>query len=72
MWRPIIWGYTMQFVMGLLVLQWEAGYQAVEWLAGYVATIINFGYQGAAYVYGDPWLLQHAFVMMVGVTDVEK
>ena len=51
--------------MGLMVLKWEYGYIAVEWLADYVTKVINFGYQGAAIIYGDPFMVLHPFPMMV-------
>ena len=38
---------------------------AVEWLADYVTKVINFGYRGAAVIYGDPFMILHPFLMMV-------
>jgi len=56
--------------MGLMVLQWQEGYEAVKWLSDYVTKIINFGYRGAAVVYGDPTMVLHPFVMMVREPDL--
>ena len=70
-WRPVIWGYSLQFVMGMMVLQWQYGYTAVEWLSQYVAKIINFGYHGAALIYGDPFMVLHPYVMMVSYVRID-
>ncbi len=60
-----MWGYSLQFIMAMLVLQWEHGYNAVEWLSGYITKIIAFGFHGAAMIYGDPFMILHPFATMV-------
>lgn len=44
----------------------EFGYLAVKFLADQINIFIEYGYDGAAVVFGDPFLLLHPFAMMVG------
>ena len=60
-----MWGYGMQFVFAVLVLRWDPGYAFVKWAADTITTFINYAYDGAAVVFGDPWMIFHSFTMMV-------
>ncbi|CAD5122328.1 unnamed protein product [Dimorphilus gyrociliatus] len=63
-WRPVIWGFFLQFVMGVIVLRWRHGYNAVNWLSNQITKFINYSNEGAAAVFGDPFLLFHPFVFV--------
>jgi pyrimidine nucleoside transport protein len=63
-WRPVVWGFFLQFVLAILVLRWEYGYIAVKFLADEITKFIEFGYAGAAVVFGDPFLILHPFSFM--------
>lgn len=63
-WRPVIWGFFLQFVMGVIVLRWKHGYNAVKWLSDRITQFINYSNEGAAAVFGDPFLLFHPFVFV--------
>ncbi len=64
-WRPVLWGFTLQFVIGLLVLRWQAGYDAVSWASDQIMKFIYYSLEGAAVTFGDPFLILHAFVFVV-------
>lgn len=66
-WRPVIWGYSLQFVFAVLVLRWQPGYEAVKWLSEVITKFVNFAYDGAAVTFGDPWMIFHAFAFMVSI-----
>ena len=61
----MLWGYGLQFAMAIFVLQWETGYQIVKFLGDEITRFINYSYDGAATVYGDPWMIFHPFAFMV-------
>ena len=63
-WRPVIWSYVLQFVFAALVLQWETGYQVAKFIGEEITIFINYAYDGAATVYGDPWLIFHPFAFL--------
>lgn len=67
LWRPVVWGYAMQFIMAILVLRWEYGYIAVKFISDEIVKFVQFAFEGAAVVFGDPFLILHPFVFMVGV-----
>ncbi|ESN95918.1 hypothetical protein HELRODRAFT_178835 [Helobdella robusta] len=64
-WRPVLWGFSLQFIFAVFVLRWQFGYIAVKFLADQINIFIEYGYDGAAVVFGDPALLLHPFAMMV-------
>jgi len=63
-WRPVLWGFILQFLLAIFVLRWEYGYIAVKWLSDAIMTFIYFGFEGAAVVFGDPFLVFHPFAFM--------
>ena len=58
-------GFTMQFVFGVIVLRWKPGYDAIKFVSDVIIEFIEFAYDGAAAVFGDPFLILHPFVFMV-------
>ena len=66
-WRPVIWGFTLQFVIGILVLRWKPGYDAVQWLSDEIMKFIYYSLEGAAVVFGDPMLMLHPYVFVVSI-----
>jgi len=63
-WRPVLWGFILQFVLAIFVLRWKYGYIAVKFLSDEIIKFILFGFEGAAVVFGDPFLLFHPFAFM--------
>lgn len=51
--------------MAILVLRWEYGYIALKFVSDEIVSFIQFGLEGAAVVFGDPFLILHPFVFMV-------
>ena len=64
-WRPVVWGFTLQFVIGILVLRWKPGYDSVQWLSDEIMKFIYYSLEGAAVVFGDPMLMLHPYVFVV-------
>ena len=54
----------LQFVFAVLVLHWETGYQVAKFIGEEITVFINYAYDGAATVYGDPWLIFHPFAFL--------
>jgi len=65
MWRPVVVGFALQFLFGILVLRWKPGYDAIKWLSDEIMNFINFALEGAAIVFGDPTMLLHPFVFVI-------
>lgn len=50
-WRHVIWGLGIQFVMGLFILRWDLGRQIFECVANKVVTFLNFADAGNSFVF---------------------
>lgn len=70
-WRPIIWGFALQFLFAILVLRWTFGYEVIKFISVQVTTFVEYAYDGAATVFGNPTLMFHPFSMMVSNTEFE-
>ena len=64
-WRPVIWGLGLQFILGILVLRWEPGYYIVKWAADEISRILAYSFEGASLVWGDPFMFFHPFFCLV-------
>ena len=64
-WRPVICGFTMQILMGVVVLRWQTGYDIVKWTSDKLIAFIEFTYHGSGMVYGDPFQALHNYTFMV-------
>ncbi|KRZ51139.1 Sodium/nucleoside cotransporter 2 [Trichinella nativa] len=51
-WRPVIWGFAIQFCIGLFALQWEYGVVAFEFISEKIVAFLDFAQYGAAFTYG--------------------
>ncbi|VDK45707.1 unnamed protein product [Anisakis simplex] len=51
-WRPVAWGYFIQFIFGLLILRWDWGKDKFEKLSYYIVGFLDFTYSGTSFVYG--------------------
>jgi pyrimidine nucleoside transport protein len=63
----VLWGFLLQFVFAMLVLRWKYGYIAIRFLSDEIIKFIFYGFEGAATVFGDPWLLFHPFAFIVSL-----
>ncbi|GMR36878.1 hypothetical protein PMAYCL1PPCAC_07073 [Pristionchus mayeri] len=51
-WRPVLVGFFIQFVMGMLVLKWDAGSDAFNWFSDQIVTFLDYTNAGTEFVYG--------------------
>ena len=51
-WRPVIWGFTMQFIFGLAILRWQRGARAFQQASNYIVAFLEFTNYGTKFVYG--------------------
>ncbi|GMS84558.1 hypothetical protein PENTCL1PPCAC_6733 [Pristionchus entomophagus] len=51
-WRPVLVGFLVQFIMGLLVLKWDAGSDAFNWFSDQIVTFLDYTNAGTEFVYG--------------------
>ncbi|KRZ05550.1 Sodium/nucleoside cotransporter 2 [Trichinella zimbabwensis] len=51
-WRPVIWGFAIQFCIGLFALQWEYGVVAFEFISEKIVAFLDYAQYGAAFTYG--------------------
>lgn len=51
-WRPVMVGFLIQFIMGMLVLKWDAGSDAFSWFSDQIVTFLDYTNAGTVFVYG--------------------
>ncbi|TMS35220.1 hypothetical protein L596_002669 [Steinernema carpocapsae] len=51
-WRPVAWGFFIQFVLGLLVLRWEWGSTKFGQASNLIVGFLDFTNNGTVFVYG--------------------
>eukprot|EP00924_Labyrinthula_sp_SR-Ha-C_P016071 snap_masked-scaffold_4-processed-gene-18.27-mRNA-1 protein AED:0.07 eAED:0.07 QI:0/-1/0/1/-1/1/1/0/570 len=52
-WRPVIWGFSLQYVFALLILQTEVGENVFNFLAEQIQALLNFTNAGVAFVFSS-------------------
>jgi pyrimidine nucleoside transport protein len=52
-WRPVICGAVLQFLLALFCIRWSVGRTIFECFGEKVTVFLNFGQDGAAFVFGD-------------------
>jgi pyrimidine nucleoside transport protein len=65
-WRPVVCGATLQFLLGVLFIRWPVGRRIFECFGNKVAQFLGFGKDGAEFVYG-PYLVQDLGVFAFAV-----
>nr|XP_028605223.1 solute carrier family 28 member 3 [Podarcis muralis] len=63
-WRPVIWGIGLQFILGLITLRTKVGFDAFNWLGGQVQTFLEYTDAGSKFVFGDKYT-DHFFAFKV-------
>ncbi|XP_048358605.1 solute carrier family 28 member 3 isoform X1 [Sphaerodactylus townsendi] len=63
-WRPVIWGVGLQFVLGLLTLRTKFGFDAFNWLGDQVQAFLAYTDAGAKFVFGEKYT-DHFFAFKV-------
>ena len=51
-WRHVVWGLGLQFILGLLILRWELGKSVFDCLGQKVKTFLDFTDAGSGFVFG--------------------
>uniref|UniRef100_A0A8W8LSQ9 Solute carrier family 28 member 3 n=1 Tax=Magallana gigas TaxID=29159 RepID=A0A8W8LSQ9_MAGGI len=52
-WRPVFWGFALQYIFALVILRTSWGYQAFQWLGDRVTEFLNYSNAGATFLFGD-------------------
>lgn len=52
-WRPVICGAIFQFLLGIFCIRWVVGRTIFKCFGDKVGEFLNYGKEGAAFVYGD-------------------
>jgi pyrimidine nucleoside transport protein len=52
-WRPVILGLYIQFVLGLIIIRWSVGRSIFQCIGDKVATFLGYADAGSSFVYGD-------------------
>ena len=50
-WRPVLWGFALQFVFGLLILRTQVGYEVFKWMGDKVAAFLAFSKAGSDFLF---------------------
>ena len=53
LWRPVLWGLSLQLLLALLILKTPFGFAIFEWLGKRVSQFLDFSDAGAAFVFGE-------------------
>ena len=51
-WRHVVWGISLQFIFGLLVLRWPTGQSVIQCLGDKVTIFLGYTDAGSGFVYG--------------------
>ncbi|KAK0395506.1 hypothetical protein QR680_001315 [Steinernema hermaphroditum] len=51
-WRPVAWGFFIQFILGLIVLRWEWGSSKFHQASDLIVTFLDYTNNGTIFVYG--------------------
>lgn len=52
-WRPVVWGFSLQFIFGLLILKTSAGEAVFKFFGDQIAVLQVYTNEGVAFVFGD-------------------
>ncbi|XP_046847941.1 solute carrier family 28 member 3-like isoform X2 [Xenia sp. Carnegie-2017] len=51
-WRPVLWGLSLQFIFGILILRTKGGYDITKYLGDKVTIFLEFSTVGVEFVFG--------------------
>eukprot|EP00121_Abeoforma_whisleri_P003393 Awhi_evm1s3047 len=63
-WRPVIGGFTTQFILAILILRTDPGRAVFDWIGDAVTWYLNFLSAGSIFVYGETYY-DHFFAFSV-------
>ena len=50
-WRPVLWGFALQFVFGLLILRTQIGFEVFKWMGDRVTLFLGFSKAGSDFLF---------------------
>mmetsp|Transcript_52430 Transcript_52430/g.47072 ORF Transcript_52430/g.47072 Transcript_52430/m.47072 type:complete len:654 (-) Transcript_52430:50-2011(-) len=51
-WRPVIWGFSLQFTFGLFILRTQPGFEIFKWLGEAFSVLLDFTFYGTQFTFG--------------------
>ncbi|XP_048753861.2 solute carrier family 28 member 3-like [Ostrea edulis] len=63
-WRPVFWGFAIQYIFALIILRTQWGYGAFQWLGDRITEFLNYSNAGAIFVFGELYT-NHFFAFKV-------
>ncbi|XP_071943638.1 solute carrier family 28 member 3-like [Antedon mediterranea] len=63
-WRPVLWGLALQFLLGLFVLRTDIGFEIFDWLGDKVTIFLDFTDAGSEFLFGELYT-NHFFAFKV-------
>lgn len=63
-WRPVIWGFVLQWILALFILRTDPGYDLFDWLGSQVTIFLQYSEVGAEFLFGTA-MYEHFFAMVV-------
>nr|CAD2195103.1 unnamed protein product [Meloidogyne enterolobii] len=51
-WRPVLWGFLLQFIFGIIVLRWDWGANKFSEISNLIISILDFTFHGTDFAYG--------------------
>ncbi|XP_077291965.1 putative transporter YutK isoform X2 [Arctopsyche grandis] len=57
-WRPVVWGVALQFIMGLITIRWSVGRDIFQCIGDKVSTFLMYSNDGSAFVFSDFLVLE--------------
>eukprot|EP00794_Sanderia_malayensis_P000608 gene608-1270_t len=58
-WRPVLLGLFLQFLLGVLILRTRPGYLVFKWIGDRISIFVTMSDAGAKFLFGDPHYLSH-------------
>ncbi|XP_056008147.1 solute carrier family 28 member 3-like [Ostrea edulis] len=52
-WRPVFWGFAIQYIFALIILRTQWGYVTFQWLSDSITESFNYPNAGAISVFGE-------------------
>eukprot|EP01084_Bolivina_argentea_P016391 30677_1 len=50
-WRPVLWGFGLQFTFALIILRTHPGFELFNWLGNVFKTLLDFTLEGSGFVF---------------------
>ena len=64
-WRPVLWGFALQFIFGILILRTKKGYDVMYYIGEKVTKFLDYTDAGIVFVFGESYYLHFvAFKVM--------